>query len=206
MWDVTRETGAKEQPNAGKPNTELSGGRLPPDSLYNIDKIASESVKDTYSKSFCDRPLCDACELTYAFWPAANGRASPIHSVFRFEWKRRLLRLGFKELFRRGSYHSTNKTLWYLRYFSTFCKWLVNFQIILHIIWMKSVYLSQVTTYRYSVSFGSFIIKCSIFLLRVKDMFLPFSCHDFSIFFFCIRPRIGVFACFVRVLNAKAVD
>ncbi|KAM7541532.1 hypothetical protein Aperf_G00000038674 [Anoplocephala perfoliata] len=77
VWDVIRETGSKEQLHAGKTNTELSGGRLPPDSLYNIDKIASEiRVKGKDSKSFCDRPLCDAClnENVISFaWVSKNS-------------------------------------------------------------------------------------------------------------------------------------
>ncbi|VDO03329.1 unnamed protein product [Rodentolepis nana] len=60
VWDVIRETCAKDQSDA-KPSTEFSNA-LPPNSLYNMGKISSEvSAKGKDTQSFCDRPLCDAC-------------------------------------------------------------------------------------------------------------------------------------------------
>nr|CDS16421.1 WD repeat containing protein mio [Echinococcus granulosus] len=61
VWDVIRETGAKQQ-FATNANSEFSSG-LPADSLYNMDKFAGDTyVKDRRMHSFCDRPLCDACQ------------------------------------------------------------------------------------------------------------------------------------------------
>ncbi|KAM3187829.1 hypothetical protein ACTXT7_001526 [Hymenolepis weldensis] len=75
IWDVIRETGAKDQSEA-KPNTEFSNG-LPPSSLYNMDKIPSEiSAKGKDVLPFCDRPLCDAClnENVVSFaWVSKNS-------------------------------------------------------------------------------------------------------------------------------------
>nr|CDS34128.1 WD repeat containing protein mio [Hymenolepis microstoma] len=75
VWDVIRETCAKDQSEA-KPNTEFSNS-LPPNSLYNMDKVSSEvSAKGNDSLSFCDRPLCDAClnENVISFaWVSINS-------------------------------------------------------------------------------------------------------------------------------------
>ncbi|KAL5112306.1 GATOR complex protein MIOS [Taenia crassiceps] len=75
VWDVIRETGSKQQFDANA-NSEFSSG-LPADSLYNMDKFVSDIyIKDRRMQSFCDRPLCDACQnesvISFA-WVSKNS-------------------------------------------------------------------------------------------------------------------------------------
>ncbi|VDK35613.1 unnamed protein product [Taenia asiatica] len=75
VWDVIRETGPKQQFDVNA-NSEFSSG-LPADSLYNMDKFVSDVyIKDRRMQSFCDRPLCDACQnenvISFA-WVSKNS-------------------------------------------------------------------------------------------------------------------------------------
>ena len=64
VWDVIRETGAKRQTDVNSVSGFSNG--FPADSLYNMEKFASDIyAKDRHIQYFCDRPLCDACRLSY---------------------------------------------------------------------------------------------------------------------------------------------